>query len=66
MSEGPCLASVEELAAMKRQCWHPGCKRKAFIRDWKGWKWCLGCWWWQFEERSLLRLWFEFRHMRLF
>jgi hypothetical protein len=51
---------------MHRQCWRPGCKHRAFIRDWKGWHWCLRDWWWQFEYKSLANWCFEIKNMRLF
>lgn len=61
-----CVATADDLKAMRRQCWRPGCKRRAFIRDWKGWKWCLCDWWRQFEYKNLQNLCIELRNMRLF
>ena len=57
-----CVASAAEIKAIKRRCWRPGCKRKAFIRDWKGWKWCLPCWWRQIDGHWLI----ELRYLRFF
>ena len=50
MTETPCVATDADLMRMKRECWNPNCKRLAFIRDWKGWKWCFRCWWRQTSE----------------
>lgn len=60
------VATESEIAAMKRYCWNPNCKRKAFIRDWKGWKWCLFCWWGQCQDMSLIKWYIEFKYIRIF
>jgi len=33
-----------ERLALKRQCYTPHCKNKAFLEDWTGWKHCLKDW----------------------
>jgi len=64
--QSACVATEAEIKAMKRQCWNPSCPRRAFIRDWKGWKWCFRCWWRQFEYKSLGHWVVELRYLRLF
>lgn len=34
----------EELKAMKRKCWTPDCKRKAWLEAWTGSRHCYKCW----------------------
>lgn len=58
-------ATPEELKALKRRCWSPPCKRRAFLRDWAGWQWCFKHWW-----RNLCwdggNFWYGFRTTRVF
>jgi len=61
-----CIATDEEILAMRRECWRPGCKRRAFLRDWKGWKWCLPCWWRQVRDGNWWHLWMDLRYLRIF
>ncbi len=37
-------ATAEEMKARKRRCWSPGCKHKAFLEDWTGYRHCLKHW----------------------
>lgn len=60
-------ATPEELKALKRRCWRPDCKRRAFLRDWTGWKWCWRDWlrslrWGSGENNK----WFFIRTTRIF
>ena len=64
MSDLPCAATPQEIDAIKRECWCPGCPRCAFLRDWLGWKWCGRHWWRNVGERS--SPWFYVRTTRVF
>ncbi len=63
-TEQACQVSDEEILAHRRECWRPGCKRRAFLRDWKGWKWCAGCWWRQARQET--HFWLGLRGLRIF
>ena len=41
MSDQACQASPEEMKRDRTRCWRPGCTRRAWLRDWCGWQWCL-------------------------
>lgn len=34
----------EELWRYKHRCMNPACKRKAWLEDWTGWRWCAPHW----------------------
>jgi len=65
-----CLASDAEIKKHKRECWNPGCQKRAWIRDWKGWRWCFFHCWAQLPTRRdghfLGRLIFELRRIKVF
>lgn len=45
-------ATRKEIKKMIRQCWSPGCKGFAFLRDWAGWKWCFRHWIWHLKGKE--------------
>ncbi len=59
-----CAATSAELKAKRRECWNPGYQRRAFLCDWKGWKWCARCWWRQAKDGT--HWWVELRNLRVF
>ena len=44
MNDLPCETPKEELERQRTRCWNTGCKRRAWLRDWKGWVTCLPHW----------------------
>lgn len=66
---GGSQATKEDLRRQKRQCWSQGCKHKAFLRDWAGWRWCFKDWY-RFtkyhSEGRLKKLWFLIRCTKIF
>lgn len=51
-------ATNEEFELIKRKCWMPGCKSKAWLEDWTGYRHCLKDWYrslrWGSGENSKL------------
>ena len=68
----PAVATDKEILAYRRRCFTPHCERRARLRDWKGWRWCVGCWWRQvdFEYHTLrgrvMKIWCELRGLEIY
>lgn len=43
--KGGVEADMKKLRNFKRICANTICKKKALLRDWANWKWCLKHWW---------------------
>lgn len=56
MNQGASVATEKEIRKMKRQCWHTGCKKKAFLKDWTGWKYCEEHWYQEITSPDRRRL----------
>lgn len=55
--------SQAELKVMKRRCWSTGCKNRAWLIDWTGYRLCLSHWWrsyrWGGGEVSIRSFWWN-------
>lgn len=48
--EMACATPPEEMARIARECWDTECSRRALVRDWAGWRWCLRHFWEHFRQ----------------
>ena len=58
-------ATPKEIKALKRRCWSPNCRHRAFLKDWGGWQWCLKHWyrsWIWGQEKS----WYYLKTTKIF
>ena len=42
-------------------CWKPDCNKRAKLRDWGGWGWCVRHYFWRLQENK----WFELTHTKV-
>lgn len=61
---GQARSSPDDLKRYRRECWRPGCPRRAWLRDWAGWHWC-GRDWYRSARWGGGRFWFDLKTVRI-
>lgn len=63
-------ATPEKLKWLKRKCWSPPCKNRAWLRDGEGWQWCWHHYWrnmrWDGREQSIKSYWTSIKLTKIY